>query len=326
MQRLEELLRNRASELLQAGAVEKVIAWKKGEDLYDNSPATFTKDNINEFVYNSFCGANLSKYLVNESKKPGGKMLVFLKPCDTYSFNQLLTEHRIVRDKFYVIGIECQGHVDMDKVYDQGVSGITEITEDEDNLLVKTLYGDKKIKKEDVLLIKCETCKSKEFAVADETIVTKEMVDHKDKRFEEVEKLEAMTTDERYAFWKSELSKCIRCNACRNVCPACTYTKCVFDNNKSGVAGKSNPDSFEEKMYHIIRAYHVAGRCTDCGECSRVCPQNIPLHLINRKFIKDINTNYGEYQAGATVNARNPLVSFDKNDVEASVVVDGGKK
>ncbi|MFR1039192.1 MAG: 4Fe-4S binding protein [Clostridium sp.] len=26
-------------------------------------------------------------------------------------------------------------------------------------------------------------------------------------------------------------------------------------------------------MFHIIRAFHVAGRCTDCGECSRVCPQ-----------------------------------------------------
>ena len=41
-----------------------------------------------------------------------------------------------------------------------------------------------------------------------------------------------------------------------------------------------------ENMFHIIRAFHVAGRCTDCGECTRVCPQGIPLHLLNRKFIK----------------------------------------
>jgi len=135
-----------------------------------------------------------------------------------------------------------------------------------------------------------------------------------------------MTEEQRYAFWKAQLSKCIRCNACRNVCPACTCINCVFDNNASGIAGKANSDEFEEKLYHIVRAYHVAGRCTDCGECSRVCPQNIPLHLINRKFIKDINENYGEYQAGAEVNARNPLVNYTKTDVEASEVVDGGDK
>ena len=94
------------------------------------------------------------------------------------------------------------------------------------------------------------------------------------------------------------IAGCIRCNACRNVCPACSCRKCVFDSNKFDSAQKANVDSFEEKMFHIIRAFHVAGRCTDCGECSRVCPQGIPLHLFNRKFIKDIDTFYGEYQAG----------------------------
>ncbi len=76
-------------------------------------------------------------------------------------------------------------------------------------------------------------------------------------------------------------------------------------------------------MFHIIRAFHVAGRCTDCGECSRVCPQGIPLHLLNRKFIKDMNEFYGEYQAGAEVNLRAPLVDYTLDDPEASDVVKG---
>jgi ferredoxin len=140
------------------------------------------------------------------------------------------------------------------------------------------------------------------------------------KRFDEVAKLEAMSPDERYEFWRGELSKCIRCNACRNICPACSCEHCVFDNPESGIAQKAAADSFEENMFHIIRAFHVAGRCTDCGECSRVCPQNIPLHLLNRKFIKDINELYGEFQAGEDTETRAPLNVFDKGDVEPGVV------
>ena len=77
-------------------------------------------------------------------------------------------------------------------------------------------------------------------------------------------------------------------------------------------------------MFHIIRAFHVAGRCTDCGECSRVCPQGIPLHLLNRKFIRDINENYGEYQAGADDNSPWPLVDYTQDDVEPGAIK-GGK-
>ena len=73
-------------------------------------------------------------------------------------------------------------------------------------------------------------------------------------------------------------------------------------------------------MFHIIRAFHVAGRCTDCGECSRVCPQNIPLQLLNRKFIKDINELYGDYQAGENIELNAPLNAYTTDDVEPSVV------
>ena len=91
----------------------------------------------------------------------------------------------------------------------------------------------------------------------------------------------------------------------------------MFDNPNSGVENKSPANEFEEKLFHIIRAYHVAGRCTDCGECSRVCPQNIPLHLLNRKFIKDINAFYGDYQAGEDPDAKPPLGTYRTDDREA---------
>ena len=98
----------------------------------------------------------------------------------------------------------------------------------------------------------------------------------------------------------------------------------MFDNANSGVSAKVNANEFEERMFHIIRAFHVAGRCTDCGECSRVCPQNIPLHLLNRKFIKDIDEIYGDYQAGEQVNERHPLINYTKTDAEPSIVYERG--
>ena len=316
MNELEKLMIKRAKELLESGEVQRVIGWTKGEFIHDPSPATFVNaEGLDNFVYNDFCGANLSKYLIAISKKEG-KTAVFLKPCDTYSFNELIKEHRIDREKSYVIGIECQGKLDIRKLNDKGISGIQEEKYDNDKVILNTVYGEAKAEKSETLLEKCLTCKSKKHAVSDETIIINEQCESINDRFSKVRELEQMTADERYAFWKSELSKCIRCNACRNACPACSCVKCVFDNPQSGVAAKANDVSFEEQLFHIIRAFHVSGRCTDCGECSRVCPQGIPLHLLNRKFIKDINGLYGEFQAGEEAEGKTPLTSFTENDCE----------
>ena len=328
MQKVNALeLVERALSLLSDKTVSSVLGWKKGEFDYDITPALFSDEKSlrEEFVFSDFCGINLSKYLVSKTKTAEGKILVFLKPCDTYSFNQLLTEHRIDREKVYVIGVPCEGMVDIEKVK-KSLDGISSITSTLDGLKVETIYGEAKtIKNEEVLLEKCVNCKSKKHVAYDELIGEDgEVIDSN--RFDEVARLEALSPDERFEFWQNELSKCIRCNACRDACPACTCEKCVFDNPKSGLENKSPANEFEEKLFHIIRAFHVAGRCTDCGECSRACPQNIPLHLLNRKFIKEINENYGEYQAGSEVGQRGPLVSYTVNDVEPSDVFNKGGK
>lgn len=324
MSELENRIVKKAEELLSGGEIKRVIGWKKGEFCFDPSPATFeTADSLKDFVYNPFCGANLSKYLIEQSKKEG-KTAVFLKPCDTYSFNELVKEHRVLRENVYVIGIECQGKLDIEKIKAQGVAAVNGAGDFGDKVKVTSVYGENTFERNDLLLIKCKTCKSKKFAVADETIVVNEMKEAPENRFEAVEKLEKMTEDERFAFWRGELSKCIRCNACRNVCPACSCINCVFDNPQSGISGKANADSFEEQLYHVIRAFHVAGRCTDCGECSRVCPQNIPLHLLNRKFIKDIDLNYGEFQAGESAEGKTPLTEYTASDIEPNAITRGG--
>ena len=325
-----EQLVEKASELLSNGTVSCVLGWGAGEFGYDVTPTVFktVEDLKSGFVYNDFCGANFSKYLVAKTQKLEGKILVFLKPCDTYSFNQLLTEHRFDREKVYAVGIPCEGMADIAKVKAISGEGISKIDFEGDKIIVTTLYADEPvaINAGDVLAERCINCKSKKCVAFDELMGENGDV-VESARFDEVARLEAMTPDERFAFWQSELSKCIRCNACRDACPACTCEKCVFDNPSSGVENKSPTTSFEEKMFHIIRAFHVAGRCTDCGECSRVCPQNIPLHLLNRKFIKDINELYGDFQAGEDTESRAPLTNFRMDDCEPNVVYDrGGNK
>ena len=320
-----DVLIDKASELLASGTVSCVLGWGAGEFGYDVTPTLFktAEEMKKSFVFDDFCGANFSKYLVSKTQKLEGKMLVFLKPCDTYSFNQLLTEHRFDREKVYAVGVPCEGMADISKVKAVVGDGITSVKTEGDTITVTTLYADAPITvaTADVLAERCINCKSKKHVAYDELIGEDgDVVDSA--RFDEVSRIEAMTPDERFAFWQSELSKCIRCNACRDACPACTCEKCVFDNPASGVENKSPANSFEEKMFHIIRAFHVAGRCTDCGECSRVCPQNIPLHLLNRKFIKDMNEFYGEYQAGAEVGTRAPLVDYTTEDIEPGEVFD----
>ncbi len=327
MQRNFELIKKRASKLLSDTTVNRVLGWQEGEFFYDNTPAVFnSEDELNNLVYNCFCGANLSKYLVNETKKDG-KILAFLKPCDTLSLNQLVQETRVNRDNVYVIGVECNGMVDINKIKELGIKGIKSAKEDGEELVIDTLYGEKRCKKADVLLEKCINCKSKKHFTYDELTYEGDAEEiSANGRFDMVEKLEAMSDEERFEFWRGELSKCIRCNACRNVCPACTCRTCIFDRDNSGAFSKSPTSSFEENMFHIIRAFHVAGRCTDCGECSRVCPQNIPLHLLNRKFIKDINEFYGEYQAGEDTTTPGPLTNYKTEDCEPSIVHERGNK
>ena len=321
---MQELI-TRAKELLADGTVSRVLGWKKGDLGWDPEPAWFEKEeDLEGFVYNPFCGANLSKYLIAAGKLEG-RTLVFLKPCDTYSFNQLVKEHRVKKEKTYIIGVGCRGTLDPEKIRAAGMKGIEDAAVDGETLKVATLYGEKEMPLKDALLDRCLVCKGKTHVAYDELIGAQageeagpgELAGD---RFAGVERLEALPPKERFAFWQGQLSKCIRCNACRNACPACSCLKCVFDSSQFDSSQKANADTFEEQMFHIIRAYHVAGRCTDCGECSRVCPQGIPLHLLNRKFIKDINTFYGEYQAGADTESRAPLTDFTLEDVEPGIV------
>jgi Fe-S oxidoreductase len=65
--------------------------------------------------------------------------------------------------------------------------------------------------------------------------------------------------------------------------------------------------------FHFLRAYHCAGRCTDCGSCERACPVGINMRVLTKKLEKDCVDNFG-WEAGLSAEVRPALDTFKLDD------------
>jgi ferredoxin len=89
------------------------------------------------------------------------------------------------------------------------------------------------------------------------------------------------------------------------------------DESKPQWVGKSQ-DHTDIRTFHFLRAYHCAGRCTDCGACERACPQGIKVRQFTKKLEKDCLEMFG-WEAGMTLDQRPPLDTFKNDDPEAFI-------
>jgi ferredoxin len=133
-----------------------------------------------------------------------------------------------------------------------------------------------------------------------------------------LEKIEKMNPQERFAFWQEEFSKCIKCYACRQACPMCYCRRCIVDSNQPQWINTSSHTlgNFE---WNIVRAFHLSGRCVECGNCDRACPVNIPLRLINRKMAQEVMDSFDHF-AGSSKTQEPVLASFKKDDSETFIL------
>jgi len=295
--------------LLNESKVDMVIGFRKGTLPLMNEPCfANTPEEINRFVWDSNCGINLANYLTDRKEKIG----VVAKGCDSRNIVTHIIENKIDRERLFIIGVPCKGMIDRHKIESMFDTEIDDVVET-DNGIIVTGGGTRKIfDKKDSLQDNCAICIHHNPVIYDE-LVAEQVDEQKDvDRYEDIRKIEAMTSSEKWEYFDNLISPCIRCYACRNACPLCYCPTCFVDESGPQWVGKSQ-DLTDIRTFHLLRAYHCAGRCTDCGACERACPLGIKVRLFTKKLEKDSFELFG-WEAGMSLEKRPPLDVYSSND------------
>lgn len=315
---MQDRLREIVKQLLADGAIEYFIGYCQGSEPYHVVPCFVSEeDEVEKLIWGPLCLHNLSKYAL-QGRDLEGKVGLLVKGCDARAIVELLKQHQIERDKIVVVGVPCQGQPDprkLEKFLGVPMEEVRGIEDAGDGFLVTVGEQETAVPKDQVLRDKCFFCKHPTSFEYDSTLgdVVPFSIDAGDcGEFDLVEELEELPLEERRAFWQKQFARCIRCNACREVCYACYCKECIFDRKVPRWIAKPALLS-ENEIYHLIRALHLAGRCIDCGECERVCPMNIPLSRLYKKLQKDVGELF-DYEAGMELDTVPPLVEFKLDD------------
>jgi ferredoxin len=141
--------------------------------------------------------------------------------------------------------------------------------------------------------------------------------DHPQEDKKIIEKLNAMSVEERWDFWQETLKPCVKCYACRQACPMCYCVRCQTEcNQPQWIPVKA--DELGNMEWHFMRAMHLAGRCTGCGDCGRSCPLGIPVHLLTFKMNDVVLENF-DTKAGLSIKEPSTLSTYKANDKETFI-------
>ncbi|UCG36099.1 MAG: 4Fe-4S dicluster domain-containing protein [Candidatus Bathyarchaeota archaeon] len=309
MHNAEESIREAAKKLLSEKKVDLIVGHEQGTLPLRTTPCFIDKvEDVPKLVWNENCDANLSKYLIGRKERMG----VVAKGCDARSIAVCTFEKQIVRDNVVIIGAPCSGLIDKKKVRTK-LEGkeLLEATIEDEQIQLKGEGFELVLPKKDFVCSSCLTCRHKTPPIYDVFAGTKVPEVEADE-FSDVADLEAKSSKERWTHFKEALDKCIRCYACRDVCPLCYCKTCFVDQTMPIWFGKTT-DLSDTMIYHLVRAFHVAGRCVDCGACSRACPMNINLRELMKKTEKIMKERYN-YTAGLSLEKVPPLGEFKMDD------------
>lgn len=275
-------LRETAAQLLADGEVSIVLGYAEGSLPGQTVPA-FVRDpsDAGHLVWNERCANNLTVYLREalRHRPNGGRVGIVVKSCDAKALNGFLRENQLERDDVLLIGVSCEG------VWPDGA-----------------------------LAAKCYACADALPPGADRTIgeAPASRAVASDPRDMQIAALDALPATERWEYWQRQFELCIRCYACRAVCPLCYCETCVAEKNQPQWI-RTTHDGQGNTAWNVVRAMHLAGRCVGCDECARVCPADIRLDLLNRKIALEVEQRFG-YTSDNGVEIPAPLTTFRPDD------------
>jgi ferredoxin len=303
-------IRERARKLLEEGTVDVFIGYKKGSVCMMNEPVLISDPEKADLLYwDSNCGLNLCNYLTKRTEKIG----IVANGCNSRNIVTHIVENQIKRDQLYIVGIPCKGMIDH-RAVKRAVKQreILEIKEEGESFTVKGKDFEQTFEKKDFLQTNCAVCTHRNPVEYDEMIA--EPVEEQEgvEAYRDVEKIEGMAPEKKWDFFTRLIERCIRCYACRNACPLCYCPTCFVDESQPQWVGKSS-DPTDTMTFHFLRAYHCAGRCTDCGACERVCPMGISMRQFTKKLNKDALDLFS-WEAGLTLDQRPPLDVYKPDD------------
>jgi formate dehydrogenase subunit beta len=273
-----ETLRKRCRELLEQKAVVIVVGWRETSKGTAQPAFITAPDQADTLVFDERCGQNIANYL--PKVKHQGKVAVVAKGCDSRSISSLIKERQLDRSQLLILGVGCEG-----------------------------------IKEGGQLSDSCATCACPNPVVFDEMVG--ESVPVRKPESDPLAEFEKLSADERWLQLSEDVSRCIRCYACRQTCPNCYCPVCFVDSNAPQWVGKT-PHLSDNMVFHLMRALHMAGRCVECGACHRACPMGIDLMKFNRKVAKIVKDRFGT-TAGTNPDEPVALTAFNPDDKQEFV-------
>ena len=309
-QAIAQKIREVAKKLLSEGKVDVVIGYAPGSvPMRDYPYFAYTPEEAENLTWSGFCNSNLANFTI---RRPG-KMAVVAQGCVTRNLVGLIKENQLKRENLFVIGVASPGMLDRNKVQ-AAFPGklITSVQEDGADLVVTGRGFAERLPRKRFMKDNCYTCVQRNPVICDELIGEESAPTHGGDIDKVAAPWEKLTSAERWAEFQETFKDCIRCYACRDACPLCYCNVCFVDESQPQWCGKTQDDA-DVATFHILRAFHCAGRCTDCGACEAACPQGIKMRRLTSKIEKDIRELYG-YRPGMSLEQEPPMAVYRPND------------